>query len=454
VTLPFWTLDRMAEALNGCVTGSRPGGTRAINGISTDTRQLPEGAAFVVLAGENFDAHDFLPQAVSAGAAALVVARAERASGLGVPVFEVRDTLRALGALASYRRRAWGNAVLAVTGTNGKTSTKDLMRAAIGSVLEVHATAGNLNNLVGVPLTLLDLRDEAEVSIVEMGMNVPGEIARLRDIASPDVAVVTSVGEGHLQGMGSVDAVLREKASIFDGIGVAIAPAGQPEIVSEARRRAARTVTAGLDDGDLRADRWGIGADGLGWLELGGVTVRPTLRGVHNLRNAMLALAAAAECGVSVADAARGMAAMPQPSMRVSWEPRGRATLINDAYNANPASMRAAIDLLDALGAGKQRVAALGPMRELGEHSRRLHEEIARYALRSSIDVVGGCGEMGEALAAVGDGDPRVVTAPDVEALWRVLEPRLAPDATILIKASRGARLERLVPFIDSWAKP
>ena len=451
--MSFWTLDRLAEALNGCVTGSRPRGTQQLSGISTDTRRLLGGSAFVALSGENFDAHDFLPQAVQLGAAALVVARADRAGGLGVPVFEVRDTLRALGALGRYRRRAWGKPVVGVTGTNGKTSTKDLMRAAIGSMLDVHATAGNLNNLVGVPLTLLDIPDGAAVAVIEMGMNVPGEIARLRDIACPEVSVVTSVGEGHLEGMGSVDAVLREKASIYDGVGVAIAPAGQPEIVKEARRRARRTVTAGLDDGDLRAERWGVDGDGRGWMEIDGATVRPTLRGVHNLRNAMLAIAAAAECGVPVADAARGIAAMPAPSMRLAWEQMGRATLINDAYNANPGSMRAALDLLGALDAARQRVAALGPMRELGAHSRRLHEEIARYALRSSIDVVAGAGEMGEALASVAAGDPRVVTAPDVEELWTALEPRLAPDATILIKASRGARLERLVPFIAAWAK-
>ncbi|MGH7718173.1 MAG: UDP-N-acetylmuramoyl-tripeptide--D-alanyl-D-alanine ligase [Gemmatimonadaceae bacterium] len=452
MSAPFWTLDRLADALSGCVVANAPRGSAPINGISTDTRTIGERSAFVALAGENFDAHDFLGEAVRRGAAAVVVADAARAGGPGVPVYEVRDTLQALGALAAYRRRAWGNPVVAVTGTNGKTTTKELMRAALGSRLEVHATAGNLNNLVGLPLTLLGLPNEADIAIAEMGMSVPGEIARLRGIARPDIAVVTSVGEGHLEGMGSVEGVLREKASIFDGVGVAVAPAGQPEIVAEARKRARHVVTAGLGDGDVKAERWGLDAEGCGWLSVDGVTVRPPLRGEHNLRNAMLAIAVARECGVSLDDVARGMGGMPAPTMRVAWEPLGQATLINDAYNANPGSMRAALDLLAALDTPRQRVAALGPMRELGAHSARLHAEIARYALRSSIQVVAGVGEMGDALAGEAPSDSRVVTAPDVETLWEALEPRLSPEAIILIKASRGARLERLVPFITSWA--
>jgi UDP-N-acetylmuramoyl-tripeptide--D-alanyl-D-alanine ligase len=202
----------------------------------------------------------------------------------------------------------------------------------------------------------------------------------------------------------------------------------------------------------VRADRWGLEADGLGWLEMGGVEVRLPLRGAHNLANAMLALAVACECGVSAADAARGLSGVRLLAMRMSWERLGRATLINDAYNASPGSMRAALELLDRLPAGSQRVAVLGTMRELGAHSARLHRDIARRAIGSSIDVLAGIGEMGEALRAVADGDPRVVTAPDVDELWPRLEPRLAGDGTILLKASRGVRLERLVPHLTAWA--
>ena len=445
--MTFWTLSRVAEALGG-----GPRGDRALAAVSTDTRNIASGALFVALRGENFDAHDFLAQAVEQGAGALVVHDAARASGLGVPVYEVPDTLVALGALGRYRRRAWGRPVIAVAGSNGKTSTKELLRAALGSALTVHATTGNLNNRVGLPLTLLALPDDADIAVIEAGTNEPGEVAILRAICEPDLAVVTSIGEEHLEGLGDLDGVLREESAIFEGTPVAVTPADQPEIAHAARRSGARTVVAGLDGGDLRADRWGMDVDGTGWIEIGGVTVRPPVRGAHNLRNTMLALAVCREYSVSMDDAASGIAAMPLPSMRVSWETLGQATLINDAYNANPPSMRAALDLLQRTDAGRQRVAVLGSMRELGDHAPRLHREIAALALGAGCDVIAGVGDFAVALDELAPGDSRVVAAADVDALWPLLEPRLTPDAIILLKASRGVKLERLVPHLAAWA--
>ena len=457
MTTSFWTLDRVAAAMRDAFPAEAartqwPRGATPLRGVSTDTRNITDGDLFVALAGERFDAHDFLAEAVKKGAAALLVSKPERTGGLGVPVFAVSDTTVGLGALARFRRRAWGKPLVAITGTNGKTSTKDLTRAALGAALDVHATTGNLNNRIGVPLTLLALRDEADIAVCEMGMSIPGEIATLRAIAEPDMAVVTSVAEGHLEGLGSVDGVMREKVSILDGVGVGVLPAAQPEIAVAAKGRARRLVIAGLESGDLHADEWTVEEDGLGRLVVKGVTVRPPLRGFHNLRNTMLALAVAQECGVSLELAAEGIAAMPVPSMRLAWETLGTATLINDAYNANPGSMRAAIELLDSVGRGRQRVAVLGGMRELGAHAERLHAEIADRALRSSIDVVAGVGEMGDALRRAGRDDARVVAAPDIDELWRELAPRLARDAVILLKASRGVRLERLVPHLTAWA--
>ncbi len=443
----FWTLDRVSSALGG-----GPRGTSPLSGVATDSRTIPSGSIFVALRGENFDAHDFLDAAVRAGAAALVVSRPDAGPTGDLPVYVVPDTLVALGQLAQVRRRAWAKTVIGITGTNGKTSTKELVRAALGSVLSVHATAGNLNNRIGVPLTLLALTDAADLAVVEMGTSEPGEIATLRAIAEPDVAIISSVAEGHLEGLGDIHGVLVEKASIYDGVSIAIAPAGQPEIGKAAQSRARRTITAGLDAGDVHPRAWGIDAAGLGWIEIDGITIRPPLRGAHNLRNAMLALAAAGECGVSIADAARGIESMPVPAMRLALQALGKATLINDAYNANPGSTRAALELLSHAGNDRQRVAILGTMRELGKHSKRLHEEIAREALASSIDLVAGCGEFEGALAAVGGGDARIVAAPDVDELWAKLAPRLQRDALILLKASRGVRLERLVPHLTTWA--
>jgi UDP-N-acetylmuramoyl-tripeptide--D-alanyl-D-alanine ligase len=450
----FWTVARIADALRDEVTGAIPRDDRSIARITTDTRRIAPGECFLALVGEKFDAHDFLREAVELGATAVIVSRPGRTAGLGVPVFTVKDTLVALGALARYRRRAWSGTVIGVGGSNGKTTTKELIRATLGATLTVHATIGNLNNLVGVPLTLLAMPDDAEAAVIEMGMNVPGEMARLRGIVEAELVVMTSVSEEHLEGLGSLEGVMREESELFDGATVAVVPAAQPEIAAAARGRAARVVSAGLDSGDVRAAKWRVGADGLGEIEIDGVTVRPPARGAHNLRNAMLALAVARELGLSMADAARGIARATFPSMRmdVAQIGKGRATLINDAYNASPASMRAAIEVLAATGSGRQRVAVLGTMRELGAHAPRLHEEVARAALASPVEIVAGMGEIGEALRAVGSSDSRVVVAADVDELWKALEPRLAPDAVILLKASRGVKLERLVPPLTEWA--
>jgi UDP-N-acetylmuramoyl-tripeptide--D-alanyl-D-alanine ligase len=303
-----------------------------------------------------------------------------------------------------------------------------------------------------VPLTLLAIPSSAQIAVVELGTNVPGEVAQVRELAEPDISVVTSVGEEHLEGLGSLDQILREETSAYEGARVGVAPASQPEIVEAARRLCQRVIVAGLHGGDLPVTGWGAEEDGRGWFEVEGVRVIPPVRGAHNLRNAALAVAVAHECGVPYADAAAGIASMPVPSMRTAWEQLGTATLINDAYNANPPSMRAAIDLLASLGESRQRVAVLGGMRELGAHAIRLHAEVARYALASRLDVIAGIGDMATALEAEGGGDERIITAPDVDELWQALAPRLTSTCVILLKASRGIRLERLVPHLTDWA--
>ena len=270
----FWTLRRIAQALGGGPADERP-----LSGVTTDSRAMTAGACFVALKGDRFDAHDFLADAVRSGAGALVVSDASRAASLGVPVFEVSDTLVALGALARYRRLAWGRPVIAVGGSNGKTSTKELLRAALGSTYEVHATTGNLNNRIGVPLTLLALEDGAELAVVECGTNEPGEIEILREIVRPDVAVVTTVQEEHLEGLGSLEGVMAEEMSLCDGVAIAVVPAADSAMVAEAARRAGRVIASAPGAHALHED-------GRGWFEHEGVRVEVPLRGRHNLHNA------------------------------------------------------------------------------------------------------------------------------------------------------------------------
>ena len=441
---PFWTLTRVADALGGALAdgptksaGARtnpahPRGDLALTRVSTDTRMIAPGDLFVALVGENFDGHDFITQAVAAGALAVVVADARRATGVGVPVYEVDDTTKALGALGRYRRLAWGRPVVAVGGSNGKTSTKELLRAALGARLDVHATQGNLNNQVGVPMTLLALDDDADIAVVEVGTNMPGEIAILRDIVRPDIAVITAIEEEHLEGFGDLAGVLREEASLLDGVAIAVVPVHEGALVAEAHARAGRVITAGITVGEFSADRAELDADGYGLLTIGGTDVRVPLRGVHNMRNAMLAVAVARACGIAVQDVARGLDGLDtakMPGMRSAVQPLGDALLINDAYNANPGSARAALALLTAVAGSRPRVVILGTMRELGDQTARAHREVARDAVASGAAIVAGIGEFGPALRDVATGDPRVISAVDVDDLWKALAPRLAPNA-------------------------
>jgi UDP-N-acetylmuramoyl-tripeptide--D-alanyl-D-alanine ligase len=448
----FWTLDRIGEALGESISDARPGGTAPLGAICTDSRTIAAGDVFVALRGERFDGHEFTSDVVGRGAAALVVSRPDSARQAGVPVFTVPDTLAALGSLGSLRRRAWGGPVVAVAGSNGKTTTKELIAAALRSRLEVHATRGNLNNHIGVPLTLLAIPDGADVAIVEIGTNHPGEVAALRSLVRPDIAVLTSIGEEHLEGLGTLEGVLQEEAAVFDGASIAVCPADLPDVVREARQRAARTVTAGLDAGDVRARGWGLDEQGRGWFDLGDTRVTLPLMGTHNIRNALLANAVARACGVSDTDAAAGIARLPMLPMRSNVESVGGLLLLNDAYNANPASARAALDLLDAIGGDRPRIAILGSMLELGAHEASLHEEIAARALRTKAATIVAIGKFRDAFARVAPGDARVITGADAEDVWPELRQRLTQDSLVLLKGSRGTRLERLIPRLREFA--
>jgi len=448
----FWTMDRVAQALAACMTLPAPAGAREFITVSTDTRSVSPGALFVALSGARFDAHDFLADAVRAGASALVVSGAERAAGIGVPVYVVSDTRVAYGALAHFRRRSWARPVIAIGGSNGKTSTKAMLAAMLGGVYDVHATVGNLNNEIGVPLTLLALPDDADVAVIEAGTNSPGEISRLRAIIDPDVTVITSIGEEHLEGFGSVAGVLAEELALTDRVPVVVTPAAHPEVAEGVTGDGQQVVIAGLDSGHMQPLRWQLHPDGTGTLTFEDGELHVPLRGVHNLRNAMLAVTVCRGFGVSLEQMQSGLQRMQPPSMRAAVVPIGQALLVNDAYNANPPSMRAALDLLEAVGQGRPLVAVLGGMRELGAGADALHDDIARDAVRRPLALIVGIGDFIDALRRVAPDDPRIIAAEDAPLVEAELLQRLPPTAAILLKGSRGARLERLVAPITAWA--
>ena len=452
--MTFWTLDRLSAALRLQLVGARPAGRVPLRRIGTDTRTIKAGDVFVALRGDQFNGHAFLSAAVERGAAAVVADDPSQCRGLGVPVLLVGDTTRALAALGHYRRAAWGagGTVVAVAGSNGKTTTKELIAAALGTRLRVHATQGNLNNHVGVPLTLLSIPDSAEVAVIEIGTNHPGEVAALREAVRPDISVVTSIGEEHLEGLGTLHGVLQEESAVFQDADLAVTPRAQPQVAEAARGKARRVIEAGLDAGDVRPDAWGLDASAKGWCTFGDSRLEMPFVGLHNLRNAMLAIAVARACGVPDDMAIAGMTALRTPSMRSAQEPLGGLLLLNDAYNANPASAREALNTMEAISTPRPRVVVLGSMLELGSEGPALHDAIARAALETRADVIAGVGLFVAAFARVAPADSRVVTAEDADALWPLLRHRIPADALVLLKGSRGTRLERLVPLLRELA--
>jgi UDP-N-acetylmuramoyl-tripeptide--D-alanyl-D-alanine ligase len=465
VTQFSWTTAEVLKALKGHVLEQPPGpeGEFQFSDVSTDTRTVSPGQLFVALIGERFDAHEYLGEAMEAGARGAVVSRIPSGAPEGLIYFVVDNTLTALAALARHRRRLLRARVVGVAGSNGKTTTKDLLRAALSSRFVVHATAGNLNNQIGVPLTLLAAPDDAEAVVVEMGTNEPGEIAILTSIVEPDAAIVTSVAEEHLEKLGDLEGVLREESSIFEGLGpdgvgfVADEPPALPERARELLG-SERVRVAGLGaEADLHPDG---GAEAIQLLPDGttrwswrGVELHLPLPGRHNVRNALLALGLSAEWGVPPADAARGLQGMTAPKLRGEWHRIGSLRVLADCYNANPPSMSAAVDLLASLPDGGRKIAVVGTMRELGPESATLHrraaEEIASK-VEKGIDLIIATGDFVDAFSPFTDRlGEHLTLCPDPVEAYAMVGDNLRGDETILLKGSRGVALERWIPLLQ-----
>ncbi len=428
----------------------------AYTGVSTDSRSIEDGQLYVALVGERFDGHDFVADAMSRGARGAVVSRPP-SGGDDARLYPVEDTLVALGALAAHRRTHMRAPVVAITGSSGKTSTKDLAAAALGAARRVHATRGNLNNRIGMPLTLLSVPDEAEAVVLEMGSNEPGEIRVLAQLARPDIGVVTTVGESHLERLGSLEGVLDEKLDLLRNLaegGRCVVGDEPPVLAGRARAICGTLRVAGWSeraDADLRPQEAEVDVFGRYELQWRGERVAVPMVGRHAVANAMLALAVADLLGVEPGAAARGLGAAEPNPLRGEIRRVGGLTVIVDCYNANPQSVRAALEVLEGQGAAARRVAVLGTMLELGGESDRLHREVLATALDRAIDLVvatGGFAGAAEELGAL-DGE-RVITAPGWNEAYPLLRERLAGDEIVLLKASRGVKLEGILPLLEA----
>ena len=416
--------------------------------ISTDTRTLTAGALFVALPGERFDGHDHLIQARDRGAVAALVRR-DTPAVPGLDLLAVEDTLRAYGDLARARRREIAGPVIAVTGTNGKTSTKEMLAAVLATRFRVHATRANLNNLVGVPLTILEAPADVEALVVEAGANLPGEIGRYREVIEPSITVITNVGAGHLEGFGSLEGVMKEKLALVRGVPLAVVGTEPSALAERARELAPRVLTAGLSHGDVTAQSVEIEADGRARVRVDGSEFRLPYPGRHLAANAMLAWAAARELGLEADAVAGALERFTLPGGRSELREEGGLTILNDCYNANPQSFASAIATARAMRAGRRLVFVAGTMRELGPAAARLHAGVAADLVALDPDLLAAVGEFVPALAPYAErlGD-RLITAPDPVALGPELARRLHGGELVVLKASRGVALERILPFL------
>jgi UDP-N-acetylmuramoyl-tripeptide--D-alanyl-D-alanine ligase len=441
-----WRLSEVAR----CAQGQLLGADRAFSSVSTDTRTLREGALFVALEGPNFDGHDFVAAAVQRGAAAALVDRPLSAS---VPQIVVADPLAALSAFAREWRRQFHIPLIGVTGSNGKTTTKELIGAILSRLGPTLVTRGNLNNHIGVPLMLLELTAAHRYAVIEMGANHQGEIAHLAGIAEPTIGIVTNAGAAHLEGFGSLQGVAVGKGEMFR----ALPPAGVAVINADdafagmwrEAVTADRVLTFGFEQpADFMAHKVQVHSDAGGFrteFQLvtpdGSAPATLSLAGLHNLRNALGAAAAAHAAGAALAEQVAGLAAMKAVAGRLELKPAvNGAYLVDDSYNANPSSLKAGIDAFASFSGARWLV--LGQMNELGASADELHAEVGRYARQAGIERLFAVGERSRfAVAAFGSGAQWFA---DVDALIEAVRSSLGAGAAVLIKGSRTNRLERV----------
>ena len=447
-------LQETAQALNAKLQGNPE---LVFTRVTTDSRDIRAGDLFVALKGERFDAHDFVAQAFAHGAVAVMVERA-----MDGDCIIVDDTLQALGVLAGYWRAKHANqALVAITGSNGKTSLKEMLASIlathVGSADLVHATKGNLNNHIGLPLTLLGIRAEHRFVVAEMGMNHFGEIDYLTKIARPDVAVVNNAGAAHLEALGSVAGVAKAKGEIFAGLvtnGVAIINADD-EFAGLWRELSGThsQISFGLQDAEITAEQVQLQANGSVFklaTPLGSAEVALVVPGLHNVRNALAAAASAIALQIPLADIARGLSAWGGVKGRLQAKRAANgASILDDTYNANPDSMRAAVDVLAAIGASSAEptLLVLGDMGEVGDDATERHAEIGAYAREQGINALFALGEhMTHAVAAFGDGAQHFASKAD---LLCALNQALVPQSHVLVKGSRFMRMEEIVNALE-----
>jgi len=444
-----FTLVEICQATGGDLVS---GTNQAFSGICTDSRKIKPGELFIALSGEQFDGHNFVIQVLEQGAGGVLVSHSVTTSPTATVIL-CSDTLQALQALAAYHRKRFSLPVLAITGSNGKTTTKDMAAALLGSRLHVLKTHANFNNEIGLPQTLLNLTAQHQIAVVEMGMRGLGQIKALAQIARPTAGIVTNVSETHLELLGSLENIAAAKSELVEAIepdGFVALNADNPYVAAMAAKARCAVITFGIHQtSDLHGENireipGGVAFDCCYQGRRFAVTV-PAL-GEHNVMNALAALAAGFKLGMNEQDMVRGLAQFASSGMRMTIEQVGPYQVINDAYNASPLSMASALRTLMSQTKGRT-VAVLGDMFELGAISEEAHREVGRIAAQLGVNLLVTVGTLGRIIAdgAREQGHEAVFSCQNHAEAIQVLHDKLAVGDVILIKGSRGMKMEQLI---------
>lgn len=450
--MAHFTLEEVVKAVQGKV--EQQADRRQFTGVVTDTRRITPGCIFIALRGERYDGHDFAAQAVELGAACVIVSRPVDVDN-AVVVWS-SDTLAAYQKLAELHRLRFDIPLIAVTGSNGKTTTKDLTAAVLSQKFKTLKTEANFNNEIGLPLTMLQLEADHQVAVVEMGMRGLGQIAQMAAFAHPTIGIVTNVGETHMELLGSVENIARAKGELIDAVNGRLAVLnGDNHYVAAMRNQMknGRTVLFGCNS-EVDVQAFNIKTDG----ELTEFDCRIydeivhfslPMAGRHNVYNALAAIAIGHELGLNAAEIQCGLDNVDMSAMRMTIIHKDSYTIINDAYNASPMSMQAALQALTDI-AGKRRLAVLGDMLELGAASVEAHQNVGRWAAEAGIFAVIVLGSMAKYIAAAAKegGVPKVVEASSHQEAAAALRGMLQAGDTILFKGSRGMQMEKVIELI------
>jgi UDP-N-acetylmuramoyl-tripeptide--D-alanyl-D-alanine ligase len=451
------TLSQIAQLAGASLSSGD--GTVVINKVSTDSRTIKPGELFVALRGENFEGHDFVEVCAKARATGALV---DNNWAGNVPnnfaLLRATDTLQAYQTLAANYRRSLALKVLAITGSNGKTSTKDFAASVLARRFRVTKTEGNFNNHVGLPRTILEATSEDEVAVWEIGMNHPGEIADLSKIAAPDAAIITNIGVAHIEFMGSREAIATEKGALAEAVkpqGTVVLNADDPFSEEIAARTRAKVVFAGTTGGTVQAIEIRQSPDGSEFTIVEGAhrcRAQLPVAGSHMVQNALLAVAAGRAFGLSIEECAAGLASAPLTRARLQIKEIGSVQFLDDSYNANPDSMKAALRTLAELDTEGKRIAVLGEMRELGTESERGHREVGETAATLGIDQLITIGDVAELIAEAARtaGLDKVSSARSTAEAAKLLGEIAKPGDLILIKGSRAARTEEVIEQFGS----